>query len=216
MSWIQQLQNTNWPRWYQTMAVGFGSYLLGCFTMGYYLVRIRMGVDIREIGSGCVGAKNVGRTLGKSAFILTALSDFGKGSLAVWLTWYFSMDIRLTAIAVLFVVVGHVWPAQLRFHGGKGVSTLLGALLIYDFHLALTFVILFAVAYIVMRKTVLPGLFGVACLPFADAYFNRDPGATVIISVSAALVLFTHRKNIMDEIAQIALRRHMHTHSDQF
>jgi len=216
MSWIQQLQNTNWPRWYQTLAVGLGSYLLGCFTMGYYLVRVRMGVDIRDIGSGCVGAKNVGRTLGKSAFILTALSDFGKGSLAVWLTWYFSMDIRLTAIAVLFVVVGHVWPAQLRFHGGKGVSTLLGALLIYDFHLALTFVLLFAVAFIVMRKTVLPGLFGVACLPFADAYFNRDPGATVIISVSAALVLFTHRKNIMDEIAQIALRRHMHTHSDQF
>ena len=216
MSWIQQLQNTNWPRWYQTLAVGFSSYLLGCFTMGYYLVRVRMGVDIRDIGSGCVGAKNVGRTLGKSAFILTALSDFGKGSLAVWLTWYFSMDIRLTAIALLFVVVGHVWPAQLKFHGGKGVSTLLGALLIYDFHLALTFVILFAVAYIVMRKTVLPGLFGVACLPFADAYFNRDPGATVIISVSAALVLFTHRKNIMDEITHIAERRHLRTHTDHF
>jgi hypothetical protein len=67
-----------------------------------------------------------------------------------------------------------------------------------------------------LRKTVLPGLLGVACLPLADFYFKRDPASTVIISISAALVLFAHRKNIVEEISQLALRRHLRTHSDQF
>jgi hypothetical protein len=69
---------------------------------------------------------------------------------------------------------------------------------------------------VILRKTVLPGLFAVACLPVADFYFKRDPASTLIISCSAVLVLFTHRKNIVEEIAHIAERRHLRTHTDHF
>ena len=212
MSWIQQLQTVNW---HHGLSVSLGAYLLGCFTLGYYLVRWRTGEDIREIGSGSVGAKNVGRYFGKSGFILTALGDIGKGALAVLVTRHFTPDQKLAALAMLAVTAGHIWPVQLLFRGGKGIATLLGALSVYDYHQALIFVVVFLCAFVIFRKTVLPGLFGVACLPLADIYFERDPACAVIVSISAALVLFMHRKNIVEECVHLAMRRHFHTHSDQ-
>ncbi|HEX4342199.1 MAG TPA: glycerol-3-phosphate acyltransferase [Verrucomicrobiae bacterium] len=200
MSWIEQLRAANW---HQTLGVILGAYVLGCFATGYYLVRMRTGQDIRELGSCNVGAKNVGRILGKSAFIITALGDVFKGMLAVWATSHFTSGGRMMALAMLLVIIGHVWPAQLRFHGGKGVSTLLGALVVYDYRAFLIFLILFTFAYVILRKTVLPGLFGVVCLSFTDFYFNRDPVTTTFISFAVALVLFTHRKNIVEECAQL-------------
>jgi len=200
MSWIEQLQAANW---HQTLGVCIGAYLIGCFATGYYLVRLRTGQDIRQLGSCNVGAKNVGRVLGKSGFLITALGDVAKGILAIWLTSYFAPGDRMMALAMVAVIVGHVWPVQLRFHGGKGVSTLLGALLVYDHRSALIFLILFACAFLILRKTVLPGLFGVLSLPFTDYYYNRDSVTATILSFAVALVLFTHRRNIVEEIAQL-------------
>src|SRR5215472_4005302 len=113
MLWIQQLRSANW-----TLAgwISLFAYLLGCFTTGYYLVRARAGQDIRELGSGSVGARNVGRVLGWPGFVLTLLGDFVKGALAVWGVRFLTNDPRLVEIALLAVVMGHIWPAQLRFH----------------------------------------------------------------------------------------------------
>lgn len=197
MSWMEQLQTANW---HVSFGVAFGCYLLGCFTTGYYLVRLRTGQDIRELGSGSVGARNAGRILGKSGFALTALGDVAKGVLAILLTNYFTPGNRMAALAMLGVVVGHIWPVQLRFHGGKGIATILGALLLYDYHQALTFIIIFACAYLLLRKTVLPGLCGVFCLPIVDFCFRRDSVSATIISIAAGLVLLAHRKNIVEEI----------------
>src|SRR5437867_10175661 len=93
----------------------FVSYLLGCFTAGYYWVRWRTGQDIRTRGSGNVGARNVGRMLGGSAFAATLLLDLGKGALAVGMALYVSLRPELVIAAMLAVVVGHNWPMQLRF-----------------------------------------------------------------------------------------------------
>ena len=141
MLWIQQLRSANWSLagW-----ISLFSYLLGCFTTGYYLVRARLGRDIRALGSGSVGARNVGRVLGRLGFSVTLAGDFGKGAFVMWAAPHFTTDGRLLGLAMLAVVVGHIWPAQLRFHGGKGVATSLGALLLYDYHLAVAFAILFA------------------------------------------------------------------------
>src|SRR5579859_7966679 len=104
------------------------SYLLGCFTSGYYFVRWRLGQDIRDSGSGNVGARNVGRLLGAPGFLATTAADVAKGMLAVWLALEFTHDFRLAGLAMLTVVLGHIWPVQLGFRGGKGVATSIGAL----------------------------------------------------------------------------------------
>lgn len=198
MPWIEQLGSAKWS---EASCILLAAYILGCFTAGYYLVRARMGEDLRELGSGSVGARNVGRLLGWRGFLLTGLGDFGKGALAVWAARHFTTDDRLVALALLAVVAGHVWPVQLRFRGGKGMATSLGALLVYDWQLAVAFALLFAGGFAVLRKTVLPGLFALACLPLISAYLARGAAEVVGISALAGLVLIAHRKNLMTEFS---------------
>ena len=204
MPWIEQLRSANWS---EAGCVCLAAYLLGCFTTGYYLVRARTGQDLRELGSGSVGARNVGRLLGWQGFVLTVLGDFGKGALAVWAARHFTTDDRLVVVAMLAVVAGHVWPAQLHFHGGKGMATSLGALLVYDWQSALAFALVFAGAFAALRKTVLPGLFALACLPLVSAYLGCGPTAVMGLAALAGLVLLAHRNNVMAEFSTFLERR---------
>src|SRR5690349_12036601 len=96
-------------------------YVLGSFTSGYYWVRWRTGQDIRLLGSGNVGAKNVGRLLGPTGFCITLLMDVAKGAIAVGVGIYAGLGSDAIVACILAVVAGHNWPAQLRFQGGKGV-----------------------------------------------------------------------------------------------
>ena len=190
--------------------MALAAYLLGCFTTGYYLVRLRLGQDLRDLGSGSVGARNVGRLLGWPGFLLTVLGDSGKGALAVWAARHFTTDDRLVLAAMVGVVVGHVWPVQLRFRGGKGMAAALGALLIYDCELALVFVLLFTAAFATLRKTVLPGLFALACLPLMSWYLAHDAAQLVGMSALAGVVMLAHRRNLATELSQFLDRRHIH------
>jgi glycerol-3-phosphate acyltransferase PlsY len=205
MAWIEHWQSANW---FQATGSVLGAYLLGCFTIGYYLVRARTGKDIREIESGSTGARNVGRVLGKSGFTLTVLGDFGKGALAVWFAGEFTSHSRMVmALAMLAVVVGHIWPAQLRFRGGKGVATSFGALLMFDHRVALTILVLFLGGFAVTRKSLFPAMFVFACLPLVDWWFNRDDLTATLMIVLAAIILFAHRRNLAEEIAALLARR---------
>jgi acyl phosphate:glycerol-3-phosphate acyltransferase len=204
MTWVEQLQSANW---FQAAGCALGAYFLGCLATGYYLVRARTGRDIREIGSGSTGARNAGRVLGKSGFGLTVLGDFGKGALAVWGAQAWTHDRHLAALAMLAVVAGHIWPATLRFRGGKGVATSLGALLVFDCRIAFTFAALFLAGLALTRKTVLPGVFAFACLPLAGVWFDPDGRTVALITVLSALILFAHRKNFVEEIAILSARR---------
>src|ERR1041385_8199295 len=116
MPWLTSLQSANWR---EVSGIAVGAYLLGCFATGYYLVRLRTGQDIRELGSGSVGAKNVGRLLGRPGFVVALLGDLAKGAFAVWAAQHFTKDDWAVQLSLLAVVAGHVWPAQLRFRGGK-------------------------------------------------------------------------------------------------
>ncbi len=211
MPWIDQLQSANWS---EAGWIALGAYCLGCFTTGYYLVRQRTGLDLRELGSGSLGARNVGRVLGWPGFVLTLLGDFAKGWLAVWGTQHFTKDGYLVQVAMLAVVAGHVWPAQLRFHGGKGVSTSLGALLAYDFRLAVAFALVFAGPFLLFRRTVMSGLVAFACLPLVSLYLSQEPARAIGISVLAGLVLIAHRKNFIEGILAFAERRHVHPNAN--
>lgn len=212
MTWVDYLRSANWNL---ASGIAFCAYVLGCFAAGYYLVRSRLGEDIRELGSGSVGARNVGRILGKTGFLVTLICDFGKGGLAVWAARHFTTDERIVAIAMVAVVAGHIWPAQLHFHGGKGMATSLGALLVYDSKLALVYCALFLGAFVLQWRTVLPGLFALICLPLVALFLGQDRIQVVLITVMSGLVLFAHRRNITDEISNLIERRHMQAESDK-
>jgi len=207
MSWIDQLQSANWS---QASGIAITAYILGCFATGYYLVRMRTGQDVRDLGSGSVGAKNVGRLLGWRGFLTVVLGDVCKGMFAVWVAKHFTKDDRIVALAMVAVVVGHIWPAQLWFRGGKGIATSLGALLIYDYHLIAAFLLLFLGFFLVLRKTVIPGIFAIACLPLVSMYLAHDGAKVLGISIISGLVLITHRRNLLEESFQFVERRKIH------
>ena len=179
------------------------SYLLGCFTAGYYWVRWRTGLDIRERGSGSVGARNVGRLLGAPGFIATLLLDLGKGALVVGMALYFGLRQELVIAAMLAVVVGHNWPMQLRFHGGKGIATSLGALLAYDSFSLVILVGLFLPFLALLRNFTMSGLLAFALSPLIAFLCGVENMEVVATSLLAILVLVSHRKNIREEFARI-------------
>lgn len=191
-----QLPSTSWSLAANLLIT---AYALGCFTTGYYLVRWRTGKDVRDSGSGNVGAKNVGRILGKAGFFMTVLGDVGKGIIAISIARCFAKDDFLVCLAVLAVTAGHVWPVQLHFRGGKGVATSLGALLIYDYHLIVFFLMLFAAGFACLRKTMLPALFAFTCLPLACLYLHHDANKILGISLLAFVVVTSHWKNLLQE-----------------
>ena len=204
MMWIEQIQSAHWLRATGCM---LGAYVLGCFATGYYLVRARTGRDLREIESGSVGSRNAGRVLGKAGYVLTMLGDMGKGALAVWFTAEFANQNQLAmALAVLAVVVGHVWPAQLRFRGGKGVATSFAALLVFDYRVAVTMLVFFIAGFAVTRKSLFPAMFVYACLPLVDWWFNHDGLTATLMTFLAAIILFAHRRNLAEEIAALLAR----------
>ena len=207
MPWIEQLRSANWG---EAGCICLAAYLLGCCTTGYYLVRWRTGQDIRDLGSGSVGGRNVGRVLGWKGFLATMVGDFAKGALAVWAARCFTNDDRLAVLAVPAVVAGHVWPAQLHFRGGKGMAASVGALLVHDYQLALVFVLLFAAAVAALRKTVLPSLLAMACLPLTAMCLGRGPAAVLGVSVLAGLVLLAHRRNLAAELSHFLESRNVH------
>lgn len=179
------------------------SYLLGCCTAGYYWVRLRTGQDIRRVGSGNVGARNVGRALGSSGFAVTFLFDFLKGALAVWLARWMELGPEAVIACLVAVVVGHSWPIQLKLQGGKGISTSMGVLLCYNPELSLVLIALFVPIYFLLRIFTLSGMLAFALSPlvaFLSGFTNREVAA---ISFLSMLVLITHRKNIREEIGRL-------------
>lgn len=193
---------------------GLGAYVLGCFATGYYLVRALRGQDIRTLASGNIGARNAGRVLGPTGFLLTTLGDVLKGILAVWAAQKFFPDERMMSVALLGVVAGHIWPAQLRFQGGKGVATSIGALAVYDWRLLVLYAVVFACGYLVAHRTVLPGLFAFICVPGADYWLHSDGFRVFLLALLAVMILFAHRKNLMTEIPALHTRRRASSKSD--
>ena len=177
-------------------------YLLGSIPFGYLLVRLKGGGDIRELGSGNIGATNVARTAGWGVGIATLLLDTAKGFFAVWLAGHFTgNNIRIMMFAGLAAIVGHVFPVWLGFAGGKGVATALGVFLAACWPAALASLVLFLLVVIFWRYVSLGSVSAAAALPvlFYLLYApGHAPPATVSASalLAAAIVIIKHRANI--------------------
>jgi glycerol-3-phosphate acyltransferase PlsY len=178
------------------IVVVLASYALGCFSTGYYLYRLRTGGDIRIHGSGSAGARNVGRALGKSAFVVTLAVDVVKGALAVWAARHIGLSPTGVILTMLAVVMGHIWPLQLRFQGGKGIATALGALLAFDPRLAIPLVLLFCLLLPLFKHFTLSGLAVVASVPAVAALRGYPGGQVFGMAFLVTIILFAHRTNI--------------------
>ena len=182
-------------------------YLLGCITSAYYWVRWRTGEDIRRQGSGNVGARNAGRLLGRKAFAIVFLVDLAKGAAAVWLARRFQLGENVVLVVMLAVVTGHIWPVQLRFQGGKGLSTLAGVMLAFDWPLVLAVGGLAGAIGLFSRHAALSLLTAIAAAPALAFLLGRGGAEIAGVAALAGLVLWAHRRNLREEIAGVPAGR---------
>lgn len=173
------------------------AYAIGCLNAGYYAMKLRSGQDIRKVGSGNAGATNVGRFMGKRGFLLVMLFDAVKMFLALKLAaCLFPGNAAAAPATMPAVLLGHIFPAQLRFRGGKGIASLGGAG-VYFFSLPLFLFTgaLFALIYAFRRETYYSGLAAFGPLPLTYPLVSRFEGRPVdgalwaATAVSLALIL---------------------------
>ena len=172
------------------------SYALGCVSTGYYLSRLRGGPDIRFAGSGSTGARNSSRILGNRAFVIVLAGDTAKGAVAVAAAALLGVPQWAVMAVMVSVLVGHLWPAQLGFRGGKGLAPALGALLVLDFRLALIALVVTAIVLLVSRHSVGSGLVAVVTTPFVAIILGHSYAAAATMLVMAALILVGHKENL--------------------
>ena len=174
------------------------SYLIGCLTIGYYLVKIIKGKDIRFIGTGSTGARNVGRVLGWFGFLVTVVWDFGKGFMIVYAARYYHVDLITQALAINAVVIGHVWPMQLGFKGGKGFATTSGVLFAMNAQFHFILLLPLALFFSFSRNIVLSGLLTVIFAPILGIFLIQSRLDLIGIAFLSLFVLIAHRSNIQN------------------
>ncbi len=177
------------------LAVVFG-YLLGAIPFGLVLTRLAGLGDVRDIGSGNIGATNVLRTGNRWLAAATLLGDAGKGAVAVLIIRFIVPDPPLAySLAGVGAFIGHIFPVWLGFKGGKGVATYIGTLLAIHWMVGLIFCAVWLFIALVRRLSSLAALTAAGTAP-VFAYVLSGPhlaGATAAMSL---LLIYTHRQNI--------------------
>ncbi len=168
-------------------------YMLGSIPFGLVLTRLAGYGDIRKIGSGSIGATNVLRTGNKALAALTVILDSGKGAAAALAARYVAPE--LAPIAAVAAVLGHLFPIWLKFQGGKGVATTLGALAALSWPVGLGAGLTWLAVAFIFRFSSLSGLASVALAP-AYAWYWADTPITIAAAILAFYVWIRHKSNI--------------------
>lgn len=169
------------------------SYLLGSVPFGLIYSKIAGLGDIRNIGSGNIGATNVLRTGNKQVAAYTLLSDIAKGGIAVLITNKFFSEYIL--FSFLIVYLGHVFPIWLRFKGGKGVATFIGGIIIVDYVLCLVFLITWALVAKIFKISSLSAIVGFI-VTLLTAFVLYDQNLSLLMFFFTVFSIYTHRENI--------------------
>ncbi len=173
--------------------IGVISYLMGSIPFGYILTKIFLKKDIREIGSGNIGATNALRTGNKFLGYSTLILDILKAIIPVIYVKIFYQDFLY--IASLCAFLGHVFPIWLKFKGGKGVATYLGILFAINFYFGIIFIISWFVTFFISKFSSLSSLIGAASIPIYLLFLTQFD-QVIFFTIMFILIFFTHRENI--------------------
>jgi|TARA_B110000263_G_scaffold114743_1_gene99982 glycerol-3-phosphate acyltransferase PlsY len=176
-----------------TFSVIFFSYLLGSIPFGILVSKVFGLGNLRDIGSGNIGATNVLRTGNKLAALITLILDGLKGVLVVVVARFISEDAAITAS--IFVIIGHIYPVWLRFSGGKGVATFIGAILALSFVTGLLVCFIWIIIALVFRYSSLSAIVSSASAPIGIFLFY-DNEALVVTLFMTVLIWYRHKDNI--------------------
>ena len=169
------------------------SYLMGSIPFGFILTKIFLKKDIREIGSGNIGATNALRTGNKVLGYSTLVLDILKAIIPIlYVKFYFSEFIYISSLCVF---LGHVFPIWLKFHGGKGVATYVGILFVIDIYLGLLFTFVWFFIFIISKFSSLSSLIGSISIPIYFLFLSQF-NDVLFFSIMFVLIFFTHRENI--------------------
>ena len=174
-------------------AIGIISYLMGSIPFGLILTRVFLKKDIRDIGSGNIGATNVLRTGNKLIGYTTLILDISKAIIPVI---YVKINFpELIFIASLCAFLGHVFPIWLKFKGGKGVATYVGILFSINILLGTIFIISWIVIFVLTKYSSLSSIIGAISIPLY-LLLNGQSNNVIFFIIMFILIFFTHRENI--------------------
>jgi glycerol-3-phosphate acyltransferase PlsY len=174
------------------------AYLLGSVPVSYLAARSR-GIDLRQHGTGQVGGGNLWRTTSRRLGLLAGIFDFLKGMAMIAVAWSQGLDVAQQLAVGLAVIVGHNWPVFLRFHGGRGIATTLGILIIIPLlnremspWVSASAVVIFLAGVAIMRRTPVPVLASLVAPPIASAAL-QEPLPTTLGFLALLLVIVIKR-----------------------
>ena len=173
--------------------IGIISYLMGSIPFGLILTRVFLKKDIRDIGSGNIGATNALRTGNKLIGFTTLILDISKAIIPVI---YVKVNFpELIFIASLCAFLGHVFPIWLKFKGGKGVATYVGILFSINILLGTIFIISWIVIFVLTKYSSLSSIIGAISIPLY-LLLNGQSNNVIFFIIMFVLIFFTHRENI--------------------
>ena len=190
---MEQFGTNAWIGW--VLAV-VGGYLIGSIPFGVIVTRFAGVGDIRQVGSGNIGATNVLRTGRKDLAIATLLGDMGKGAIAVLIAWLMFRGPAVVAVAGGAAFLGHLFPIWLKFNGGKGVATFYGVLFAAHWPAALAAAVTWIVVAAIFRISSLSALVAAALAPLFMFLFDGPREMLWLALFMALLIFFRHRENI--------------------
>ena len=177
----------------ELITIGVISYLAGSIPFGLILTKIFLNKDIREIGSGNIGATNVLRTGNKLIGYSTLVLDILKAVIPVLYVKFISPEFIF--ISALSAFLGHVFPIWLRFKGGKGVATYVGILFSINLTLGLVFGACWLITFFISKFSSLASLIGSLSIPIYVLFLDQN-GNAIFFGIMFILIFFTHRENI--------------------
>lgn len=172
-------------------------YLLGSIPFGYIVGKLFKKIDIRELGSGNIGATNVFRILGPSLASLVLIGDIGKGIFSIYLVRYLNIDnLLILTIAGLVVICGHDWSLFLGFKGGKGIATTFGVVFALNPTISILALIIWGVVLVTTRYVSLSSIFAVISIFIFIILFKQPYEYIIFSAIILVLGIFNHKDNI--------------------
>lgn len=209
-----------WNRFILILIISIISYLIGCINTSLAITKIlKIGSDIRSVGSGNAGFTNVLRTMGKKMAVFTFIGDFLKGILAVWITsmivtssqaFQNNENLILSAkyISGMMCVIGHIYPCFFKFKGGKGVLTAWATMFLIDWRVAVVLITVFLITLLISKIISLASIMAAVSYPvstfvicfFGDYLVTKNLYdmlfPTIASLIVGSLVLYKHKSNI--------------------